>query len=195
MRTSLPRAAAAAFVLSCTAALAMDGDAGAAPASYSLAAFQPQAGPSLPVLRYDRDWLDALPEAAGGRDWRCLTEALYFEARGEPVKGQFAVAEVILNRVDAPGYPDTVCEVVHQASSRGCQFSYTCDGRADRIRDRTAAVAAGKIARLMLDGAPRVLTGGATHFHTRAVRPGWAEAYARTASIGRHLFYRPGGRT
>ena len=122
------------------------------------------------------------------RDLQCLAEALYFEARGEGSQGQRAVAEVILNRVDSPAYPRTVCGVVQQGGKGGCQFSYTCDGRSDRISDRAAWARAGKIARSMLDGAPRVLTAGATHFHTVGVRPGWARRFDRTASIGAHLF-------
>ena len=142
------------------------------------------------TMRHDAAWLASLPAPSGGADWKCLTQALYFEARGETLKGQFAVAEVILNRVDSPAYPDTVCAVVAQGSSRGCQFSYVCDGISDRMRDATAADRAGRIARAMLDGAPRTLTERATHFHTRAVSPRWATVFPRTASIGAHLFYR-----
>lgn len=141
------------------------------------------------------DWLLSRPEPTGDAQWQCLTEALYFEARGESLEGQIAVAEVILNRVDNPLYPRSVCGVVKQRGGGGCQFSYVCDGRADRMRDKTAADLAGRIARAMLDGAPRVLTDGATHFHTRAVRPSWSKRFAKTAAIGAHLFYRqPGSR-
>lgn len=148
------------------------------------------AGPALPVLRYTDDFITVLPLADGDEEWSCLAEAIYFEARGESVKGQFAVAEVILNRRDSPLYPSTVCRVVHQRGGGGCQFSFTCDGLSDRIREREAFRTAGKIARLMLDGAPRVLTDGATHFHTRNVRPGWARKMPQTAEIGHHKFYR-----
>jgi hypothetical protein len=143
-----------------------------------------------PALRLDPEWIARLPAPRGDRNWRCLAEALYFEARGEPLKGQVAVAEVILNRVDAPGFPKSVCAVVRQGRGGQCQFSYTCDGRSDAIRERDAFQQAGKVARLMLDGAPRILTSGATHFHTRAVQPGWARRLPQTATIGRHLFYR-----
>jgi hypothetical protein len=146
-----------------------------------------------PRVRYDAAWLASLPAAGGNQDWECLAKAVYFEARGETVKGQFAVAEVILNRVESPRYPKSVCAVVHQGGRGGCQFSFTCDGRSDRIREKAAFVKAGKIARLMLDGAPRQLTDGATHFHAKHVRPRWAYRFPRTASIGRHLFYRQGG--
>jgi spore germination cell wall hydrolase CwlJ-like protein len=144
------------------------------------------------AIRHDADWIDALPEASGGAAWRCLAEAIYFEARGEPVRGQVAVAEVILNRVDSSAYPGTVCKVVHQGTGQRyrCQFTYTCDGAAETIRERGAWARAGKIARLMLDGAPRVLTGGATHYHTTEVSPRWAASFPHTATIGVHRFYR-----
>jgi hypothetical protein len=141
-------------------------------------------------LTYTDSYLQRISNPAGNADWQCLKTALYFEARGETLKGQFAVAEVILNRVDSGKYPPNVCGVVQQSGGGGCQFSYSCDGRADVMRDKKAADRAGRIARVMLDGAARPLTEGATHFHTRAVAPGWADRFARTASIGAHLFYR-----
>ncbi len=138
-------------------------------------------------------WLMTQPAPKGDAEWQCLTEALYFEARGESLNGQIAVAEVILNRVDSPLYPGSICGVVKQRGGGGCQFSYVCDGRADRMREKTSADLAGRIARAMLDGAPRLLTDGATHFHTRAVRPGWSRRFDQTASIGAHVFYRQPG--
>ncbi|WP_234984194.1 cell wall hydrolase [Roseivivax jejudonensis] len=137
-------------------------------------------------LRYDARWLSQHPFDAGGRDWQCLTEALYFEARGESLRGQFAVAEVILNRVDSPRYPDSVCGVVNQT----CQFSYTCDGLPETMHEARAKTQVGKVAGLMLEGAPRELTDGATHYHTVAVSPRWANAFPMTAQIGVHRFYR-----
>lgn len=139
------------------------------------------------------DWLLAQPVPEGDANWQCLTEAIYFEARGESLRGQIAVAEVILNRVDSPLYPGSVCGVVKQRGGGGCQFSYVCDGRKDRMREKAAADLAGRIARAMLDGAPRLLTEGATHFHTRAVRPGWSKRFAHTTTIGAHAFYRQPG--
>lgn len=146
---------------------------------------------------YDADWLADQPEASGGPQWKCLAEALYFEARGESLHGQFAVAEVILNRVASPRYPDTVCGVVNQGTGRrgACQFSYTCDGKPEVVSEPAAWTRAGKIARLMLDGADRRLTDGATHFHTTGVRPGWAAVFPQTVQIGTHKFYRQPGTT
>lgn len=155
-----------------------------------LASFAPKS--ETPDLSYTKSFLASQPIASGGDDWKCLSEALYFEARGESVKGQFAVAEVILNRVSSGAFPNTVCGVIHQGTGKKyqCQFTYTCDGHAEVIREKSAYEQVGKVARLMLDGAPRDLTEGATHYHTRAVNPRWARKFARTAYIGVHYFYR-----
>lgn len=131
-------------------------------------------------------------KAEGGAQWQCLTEALYFEARGEGLAGQIAVAEVILNRVDSPRYPNSVCGVVRQGSDKphACQFSYNCDGKPEEIADKSAWRKAGRIARKMLDGRPRDLTLEATHYHNTGVRPRWAKKLVPTAQIGEHVFYR-----
>ncbi len=144
------------------------------------------------AIRYDRAWLEDQPEAKGDAEWQCLSEALYFEARGESVRGLFAVAEVILNRRDSKTFPDTVCGVVGQGTGKRyqCQFSYNCDGAAETIGNPRAFRKVGKVARLMLDGAPRRLTDGATHYHTKAVEPAWSRTFARTSTIGMHYFYR-----
>ena len=124
---------------------------------------------------------------AGSESLACLTEALYFEARGEGRNGQRAVAEVILNRVDSRTFPNSVCGVVHQ---RG-QFTYN-KGR--RMSNAAAAARARQIATDALAGAPRELTGGATYFHTTNVRPSWYKRFTRTTKIGSHIFYRQGRR-
>lgn len=144
-------------------------------------------------LRYDRAWLLSRPAPARrDAEFVCLKEAIYHEARGEPLYGQYAVAEVILNRVDSPQYPDTVCGVVHQNAHlrNACQFSYACNGRSRAMPDPEARAVAARIADAMLSGAERELTGGATHFHATWVSPGWTRALVRTAQIGVHVFYR-----
>lgn len=119
-------------------------------------------------------------------DLQCLTEALYYEARGEGAQGQRAVAEVIMNRVDHPRFPKTVCGVVNQ---RG-QFSYK-GNVSGRMHERGAYNRAKNIALAALSGAaPRNLTSGATYFHTPAVRPAWSRKFERTARIGSQIFYR-----
>ncbi|WP_340110464.1 cell wall hydrolase [Pikeienuella sp. HZG-20] len=136
--------------------------------------------------------LESIGEGVDGRSLQCLAEAIYFESRGETTRGQFAVAEVILNRVDSGAYPGSVCEVVTQGAQKrhACQFSYACDGKKERIGNRAAFVKAAKIAKVMLSGRPRVLTDGATHFHTTSVRPSWSKRLSKTVRIGSHVFYR-----
>lgn len=126
------------------------------------------------------------------RDLECLSEALYFEARGESVKGQFAVADVIMNRVEHAQFPDTVCGVIHQGTGRkfACQFTYTCDGHAEVIAEPRAFARVGKIAQMVIKGKKRGLAKGATHYHTRSVNPRWARVYPRVATIGFHHFYK-----
>ncbi len=149
-------------------------------------------GKSLTDEDLSRDWVDAQPAASGGAELKCLAEALYFEARGETVKGQFAVAEVIMNRVKSARFPSTACDVINQGTGRKyrCQFSYTCDGLAETISEPVAYERVAKVARAVLDGKVPDLTRGATHYHTTAVRPNWSKVYVKTAAIGDHIFYR-----
>jgi len=146
--------------------------------------------PAVLAVQYDPGWLAGLPAATGDDQWQCLAKALYFEARGESVKGQFAVAEVVLNRVDSGLYPHSICGVINQGTRYSCQFSFVCDGNSDKIRERGAYEQVAKVARLMIDGAPRALTAGATHFRTGAVMPSWARRFTQTAKIGAHYFHR-----
>jgi len=151
----------------------------------------------LVEVSFSQNWLDAQPAAKGDEEWRCLSEALYFEARGETVKGQFAVAEVILNRVKSTQYPGTVCAVVKQGTGRKyqCQFTYTCDGYKDVVAEHKAYERVSKVARVAIDGTANPLTDGATHYHNLTVRPAWARTFKKTAQIGVHLFYRHNYRT
>ncbi len=137
-----------------------------------------------------RDQLLAVP-IKGGQEWECLTEALYFEARGEEIKGIIAVAEVIINRRDSNAFPNTICGVIEQGSHKRnrCQFSYKCDGLHERFGEAEAYNIVGNLAHLALSE-PLDLTGDATFYHSKSVLPYWAEVFDQTADIGRHLFYR-----
>ncbi len=148
-------------------------------------------------ISYSRSFIDTLPKVSSDlrtNEWQCLSEALYFEARGESVKGQFAVAEVIMNRAGHASFPNSVCGVINQGTASGrkyqCQFTYNCDGVSNKIREQAAYERVGKVASLLLDGAPKQLTDGATHYHTKAVNPRWSRTFARTTTIGVHHFYR-----
>ncbi|WP_275791032.1 cell wall hydrolase [Pararhizobium gei] len=127
---------------------------------------------------------------------KCLTAGIYFESRGESAKGQAAVAQVILNRVRNPSYPDTVCKVVYQNKGwyNRCQFSFACDRIPDIVWSRSAwqtakeiglAVTAGKI------WLPEV--GSSTHYHATYVKAHWGPTMKRVAQIGKHIFYRTYG--
>ncbi|MEM6488072.1 MAG: cell wall hydrolase [Pseudomonadota bacterium] len=142
----------------------------------------------------DRDVIARVDVGEKSREWYCLAEGVYFEARGESIPGQIAVAEVILNRVDSRRYPGSICGVLDQGAHRlnACQFSYNCDGRAETIHEPRAFALAGKIAWIMMQGRPRTLTGHATHYHATHVSPRWARKLTRTAQIGDHVFYRRG---
>ncbi|TMM50793.1 cell wall hydrolase [Sulfitobacter sabulilitoris] len=158
---------------------------------------QPKATAAATPVAFSKAWIDAQPAARGGDQFRCLAEALYFEARGETVKGQFAVAEVIMNRVKSTRFPGSLCGVINQGTGRKyqCQFTYTCDGNSEVIHERGAFERVAKVARTAIDGLAPKLTDGATHYHTTAVKPNWSKVYTRTAAIGVHLFYRHTYRT
>lgn len=153
--------------------------------------------PAERSIEFSKTWIDAQPAVDGGNEWECLTEALYFEARGETVKGQFAVAEVILNRVKSERFPGSTCGVINQGTGKKyqCQFTYTCDGHKETIHEPRAYERVSKVARLALDGVAPKVTKGATHYHTKAVSPRWSRVYTKTASIGTHIFYRHTWRT
>lgn len=152
-----------------------DAPGGAGPAARSL----PSAGTALDRMR-------ALT---------CLTQAVYYEAASEPDAGQRAVAQVVLNRVAHPAFPKTVCGVVYQGSDRptGCQFTFTCDGALARIPNRLFWERAQNVARAALAGYVYAPVGLATHYHTIAVHPYWADSLAFLGTIGAHRFYRLGG--
>jgi spore germination cell wall hydrolase CwlJ-like protein len=125
---------------------------------------------------------------------KCLTDAIYFEARGEPVRGQIAVAQVVMNRVFSGYYPNNVCGVVYQNAHRHrrCQFSFACDGVRDRVDEPDAWERAEEIARKTLDGKLWLADiGKATHYHAYWVHPSWVREMARLYKIGVHTFYRP----
>lgn len=134
-----------------------------------------------------------IPRAAfSRREQRCLAAAVYFEARGEPVKGQAAVAQVVLNRVKAPSYPSTICGVVYQNKKwrNRCQFSFACDGIRDKVTDKKSYAQAAKVAKSVTRGKSwsRVV-GSSTHYHATYVKPRWAKKMKRLTKIGRHIFY------
>jgi spore germination cell wall hydrolase CwlJ-like protein len=123
----------------------------------------------------------------------CLSQALYYEARGEGRIGEQAVAEVVFHRVNAGTFGHSICDVVYEGSGHpGCQFSFTCNGDLDRPRDETAWTKSEQLAAQILTGGIRLrnATGGATHYHATWASPFWAPTLKITAQIGNHIFYR-----
>lgn len=147
--------------------------------------------PLMPLGSPARALIVAQPEArVAAMD--CLARAVYYEARSEPLSGQRAVAQVVLNRARHPAFPSTICGVVYQGSERstGCQFTFTCDGsqavRPSGVRWSQAI----NVATRALDGFVERGVGWATHYHADYVVPYWASDLDKIASIGRHVFYR-----
>jgi spore germination cell wall hydrolase CwlJ-like protein len=126
---------------------------------------------------------------------KCLADAVYFEARGEPVRGQMAVAQVVMNRVFSGRYPNNVCGVVYQNANRhlACQFTFACEGKnLSRIDEPEMWVQAKRIAKDTLDGKIWLAeVGHATHYHAYWVHPSWVHEMARVYKLGVHTFYRP----
>jgi spore germination cell wall hydrolase CwlJ-like protein len=131
-------------------------------------------------------------DADRARSIQCLTEAVYYEAATEPVDGQRAVAQVVLNRMRHPAYPNSVCGVVFQGSERrtGCQFSFTCDGALGRAPMPALWNRAREIAEAAVAGYVYRPVGYATHYHANYVVPYWASSLVKSANIGAHIFYR-----
>lgn len=160
---------------------------------------EPSSGRFIPPMaKGDHSWIqNPLPASVfSTKEQACLANGIYFEARGESVRGQAAVAQVILNRVRNPVYPNSICGVVYQNDNwlNRCQFSFACDGRKKRIespahyktaQDVAMAVTAGKIF------IPEV--GSSTHYYANYVHPGWARTMQKMTKIGLHIFYRTYG--
>jgi spore germination cell wall hydrolase CwlJ-like protein len=133
------------------------------------------------------------------REKKCLATGMYFEARGESMRGQLAVGRVIMNRVDSDAYPNTICGVVYQNDHMRdrCQFSFACDGKDDAITEEAKWDEIQGYADWLLDtdkgaGPPPLLMaslGTSTHYHADYVSPGWASRLTLTGRIGRHYFY------
>ncbi len=184
-----------------TALAYADPDAGEKNASKIFDAVMAKKGRGALVLDPNIDaqhaWVNyALPaNVHSASEVKCLATAIYFEARGEPERGQIAVAQVVLNRLKNPAYPNTICAVVYQNKNRrnACQFSFACDGRPDRITDRSAWTSSQALATKILNDDRTMFlpdVGAATHYHANYVRPRWARAMKKVDKIGRHIFYK-----
>lgn len=151
-----------------------------------------------PVSKADHPWAaEPLPASAfEPQQQKCLAEAVYFEARGESLKGQAAVAQVVLNRVRNPAYPNSVCGVVYQNVNwyNRCQFSFACDGKKHRVTELRPWHTAQAVAKAVSAGQiwlPDI--GSATHYHAAYIHPQWAAFMDKMEKIGSHVFYRTKG--
>src|ERR1700682_3165702 len=138
--------------------------------------------------------LGLFDDKARAKSEKCLAEAVYFEARGEAVRGQIAVAQVVMNRAFSGFYPSTVCGVVYQNKHRhlAWPFTFSCDNNPDIVREPDMWDRARKIAKAMLDGQlwlPEVAK--STHYHAYWVRPSWVNEMKKMYKFGVHTFYRP----
>jgi spore germination cell wall hydrolase CwlJ-like protein len=127
------------------------------------------------------------------REVRCMATAIYFEARGETVRGQIAVGQVIMNRVRSDFYPNTICGVVFQGqwNRNACQFSFACDGQTDAPKEKEQWTTALDVAKQVISG--KVFLNDiadATHYHASYVRPDWRRDVKRIKQIGIHIFYK-----
>ncbi len=151
-----------------------------------------------PVAKGDHDWMrNPLPASVfSAPEQKCLANAVYFEARGESARGQAAVAQVVLNRVRNPTYPNSICGVVYQNDNwrNRCQFSFACDGIKDRISSPSHYRQAQEIAMAVTAGKifiPEVAS--STHYYAQYVSPSWARSMQKMKKIGLHIFYRTYG--
>ena len=141
---------------------------------------------------FSKSALDSMRMPKMNRELKCLSEALYFEARGEQIEGQIAVADVIINRKNSDQFPSTICGVVSEGSHKrhACQFSYNCDGKLELIYDKKTYRRIVKLSSILLNGAFSDVTNGATFFHASEVSPSWSKKFKETRTIGRHIFYK-----
>jgi spore germination cell wall hydrolase CwlJ-like protein len=170
---------------------------GAAPSSGQISlpmsiAILPPPAPGVPPLSpAQRLHLEGKERAKAER---CLANAVYFEARSEPLKGQIAVAQVVMNRVFSGFYPNDVCGVVYQNAHRrlACQFTFACDGKSKAINERASWARANRIAKQTLDGKLyETAVGTSTHYHAVYVHPNWVREMKKFVRFGIHNFYRP----
>jgi spore germination cell wall hydrolase CwlJ-like protein len=154
--------------------------------------------PAAPAAKPAMTAAEELLKARLLAEHRCLSEALYYEARGEGTVGQKAIAEVVFTRMRTGNYGQSICAVVYEgASAPHCQFSFTCDGELALAKQPKPWMRAQELAARILTGQERLngSTGGATNFHAISVEPFWASELERTTQIGNHIFYRDPPRT
>lgn len=121
----------------------------------------------------------------------CLARTVYWEAKGEDVAAMEGVANVVMNRLAAEPFPDTICGVVTEGKDGGpCQFAWWCDGSSDDVEEPDRYAITTEVARRALNQELADRTDGALFFHGINDTPGWGDDYVRTVKLGDHVFYR-----
>ena len=158
-----------------------------------------------PYVKDMYDPIIGLPQIIKSKQAHCLAMNIYHESRSDNLAGQFAVADVVMNRVESDRYPDTICGVVYQARMKPswkdpevmvpvrnkCQFSWYCDGKDDTPHEQESWAKAQYVAWSMLENNDfRGITEGATHYHTTYVTPYWGKHFHAIGRIGSHVFYK-----
>ena len=148
---------------------------------------------STPLLEPDAVADPAINQA----ELACLAKNIYFESANESDLGKIAVAMVVLNRVESQDFPNTICEVVHQpsrnsANKKGCQFSWTCDGKPDTVRSQEKYQAIVALSRDILRSRDTIvdIVDGALYYHAVYVKPSWTKYFEKVARIDTHIFYK-----
>ena len=142
--------------------------------------------------KFSFETIDSFPKPRPTSEMKCLAEAIYFEARGEALEGQYAVGEVIINRVLSKDFPNSVCGVISEGANKlnACQFSYNCDGKLETITEKKIYERILKLSQMLLEPSAMFLTGGATFYHSKLVSPSWSKKFIKTNEIGNHVFYK-----
>tara|TARA_R100001460_G_scaffold62069_1_gene102189 strand:+ start:55 stop:453 length:399 start_codon:yes stop_codon:yes gene_type:complete len=123
----------------------------------------------------------------------CIALNVYYEARSEPLEGQYAVAHVVLNRVADDKFPNDACKVVKQGLEKGigrCQFSWYCDGKSDTPKEQRAWLNSQLVAHKVVHGYVKDNTDGSVYYHANYVKPFWSKHYRHTVTLGSHIFYK-----
>lgn len=177
-------------------AYADPGDGATSEAPFDAVLAKPGTIVLVPGVKATHAWVNnPLPKSAfSAKEKKCLADAIYFEARGEPELGRIAVAQVVLNRLKNPAYPNTTCGVVYQNKHRRnrCQFSFACDGLRETITSKKAWAEAQALATRVLEDDKTLFisdVGASTHYHATYVRPRWSRHMTKKDKIGRHIFY------
>ena len=147
------------------------------------------------ILRIPQEVVVERDKTVDKKELDCMAANIYFEASTQERVGKIGVAQVTMNRVRSPEFPNSVCEVVYQGpknkkNKRLCQFSWYCDGKPDIIRNKRVWRECVYVAKYVILGGVPDITYNSTHYHADYVQPWWAKKMEKTVKLGDHIFYR-----